>query len=90
MENANAWKLSSVLAIHGTFPKRYSLILKNTFVPFIMQKNKTVNPGRAEIFSGKHAHEKKIIDSSTLPPCESTLPLHVKRANYCQSYGQHV
>ena len=55
-----------------------------------MQKNKTVNPGTAEIFTGKHAHEKKIIDSSTVPPCESTLLLHVKRANYCQSYGQHV
>ena len=55
-----------------------------------MQKNKTVNPGRAEIFTEKHAHGKKIIDSSILPLCKSTLRLHVKRANYWQSYGQHV
>ena len=27
-------------------------------------------------------NEKKIIDLSTLPPCHSTLLLHIKRANY--------
>ena len=81
-ENANAWKLSSVLAIHGRFPKRCSLILKNTFAPFIMQKNKTVNPERAEVFTEKHTNENKIIDLSILPLREWTLLLHIKRANY--------
>ena len=44
-------------------------------------KNKTVNPARAEIFTKKYANENKIIDLPFLPPCESTLLLHVKRAN---------
>ena len=47
-----------------------------------MQKNKTVNPGRAEIFTKKHANENKIIDLPILLPCESTLLLQVKRVNY--------
>ena len=47
-----------------------------------MQKNKTVNPGRTEIFTKKHANENKIIDLLILPPCESTLFLHIKRGNY--------
>ena len=47
-----------------------------------MQKNKTVNPGRAEIFTKKQANENKITDLPILPPCESTLLLHIKRANY--------
>ena len=44
-------------------------------------KNKTANPARAEMFTKKYANENKIIDLSFLPPCDSTLPLHVKRAN---------
>ena len=47
-----------------------------------VKKKQTVNPARAEIFTKKHANENKIIDLSFLPPCESTLLLHVKRANY--------
>ena len=45
-------------------------------------KNKTFNPAVAEIFTEKYANENKIIDFSFLPPCESTLLLHVKLANY--------
>lgn len=58
------------------------LILKNTFAPFILHKNKTLNPARAEICTKKHADKNKIIDLSFLPQRESTLLLHVMRANY--------
>ena len=47
-----------------------------------MQKNKAVNPGRAEMFTEKHDNENKIIDLSFLPPYESKLLLHVKHAYY--------
>ena len=47
-----------------------------------MKKNETVNPARAEIFTSKCGNENKNINLSFLPPCESTLLLHVKRANY--------
>ena len=41
-------------------------------------KNKTVNPARAVIFTKEYANENKIIDLPFLPPCESTLLLHVR------------
>ena len=53
-------------------------------------KNKTANPARAEMFTKKYANENKIIDLSFLPPCESTLLLHLKRVIRWLSYGKHV
>ena len=37
---------------------------------------------RADMSYKKYAQKNKVIDSSSLPPCESALMMHCKRANY--------
>ena len=44
-------------------------------------RKKKVNSVRSEMFERKHINQKKVIDISQLPPCQSTLLLHSKRAN---------
>ena len=46
---------------------------------------KNINEVRYDIFYKKHQNQNKIVDMSTLPPCEQVLLLHVKRANYIAS-----
>ena len=42
----------------------------------------TVNEARMDIFTKKHSMENKVIDLSLLPPCKSSLYLHLLRANF--------
>ena len=46
------------------------------------KKTTSVNSGRMEIFSTKHLVENKVIDLSLLPPCQTSLHLHILRSNY--------
>ena len=41
-----------------------------------------MNAVRTKLFEKKYAKEGKVIDMSLLPPCNSVLTLHNKRANY--------
>ena len=45
-------------------------------------KKRKVNKARYELFLKKHTQQNKVIDLSLLPPCCSTLKLHVMRYNY--------
>ena len=45
-------------------------------------QKKNVNQVRYELFQKKYEKEGKIIDLSMLPPCESVLLLHARRANF--------
>ena len=42
----------------------------------------TVDEARMDIFTKKHSMENKVIDLSLLPPCKSSLYLHLLRANF--------
>ena len=44
-------------------------------------KLKSVNESHYAIFEKKRQKENKIVDMAALPPCESVLHLHSKRAN---------
>ena len=44
------------------------------------RKTKSVNDARWKLFKQKHEMENKNIDLASLPPCESVLKLHTKRA----------
>ena len=46
---------------------------------------KTINEVRFDLFHQKYQNQNKIVDMSTLLPCERVLFLHVKRANYIAS-----
>ena len=45
-------------------------------------KRKNINNLRSEMFAKKYTNENKVVDLSVLPPCQSVLRLHSKRANY--------
>ena len=45
----------------------------------------SVNKLRHKIFLQRFEKEKKVIDISLLPPCETNLKLHIIRANYVAS-----
>ena len=53
-------------------------------------KKKTVNDVRLEMFTKKHNHQNKVIDLSVLPPCQSSLFLHIERANYVAAMWKHT
>ena len=42
----------------------------------------SVNEARKKVFWNKFKKEKKIIDLSLMPPCQSNLYYHITRANY--------
>jgi hypothetical protein len=42
----------------------------------------SVNEARKKVFWNKFNKEKKIIDLSLMPPCQSNLHYHITRANY--------
>ena len=44
-------------------------------------RKKKINSVRSKIFERKHVSQRKVIDLSNLPPCQSTLLFHSKRAN---------
>ena len=46
---------------------------------------KTINEVRFDLFHQNYQNQNKIVDMSTLPPCERVLFLYVKRANYIAS-----
>ena len=46
------------------------------------KKTSTVNAARFELFSKKHSVENKVIDLSLLPPCQTSLRLHILRSNF--------
>ena len=45
-------------------------------------RKSTVNEARYELFMKKYTKENKVIDLSLLPPCKTTLNLHLQRCNY--------
>ena len=45
-------------------------------------REKLVNAVRTKLFERTQTKKGKIIDMSFLPPCNSVLILHIKRANY--------
>ena len=45
-------------------------------------KQKDVNEVRFKLFETKYEKQSKVIDLSTLPPCQSVLKLHANRANF--------
>ena len=45
-------------------------------------KKASVNEVRLEMFTKKHTAQNKVIDLSNLPPCQSSLLLHMERANF--------
>ena len=48
-------------------------------------RKKIVNDVRYELFNKKYARENEVIDLSLIPPCQSTLMLHLRRSNYVAS-----
>ena len=46
---------------------------------------KTINEVRFDLLYQNYQNQNKIVDMSTLPPCERILFLHVKRVNYIAS-----
>jgi hypothetical protein len=46
------------------------------------KKTSTVNVTRFELFSKKHSVENKVIEISLLPPCQTSLRLHILRSNF--------
>ena len=46
---------------------------------------KSVNTVRYKMFEKKLSREKKSVDLASIPPCQSVLSLHVKRANIVAS-----
>ena len=46
---------------------------------------KTINEVRFDLFCQTYQNQNKIVDMSTIPPCERVLFLHVKPANYIVS-----
>ena len=54
-------------------------------VNFTGQEKKIVNDVRYELFNKKYARENKVIDLSLIPPCQSTLMLHLRRSKYVVS-----
>ena len=63
-------------------PETFFTAIEEFICAIYNAKSKTVNAAREEIFTKKYANENKIIDLSFLPPCDTTLQLHVKRANF--------
>ena len=45
-------------------------------------KKRKVNEVRHQMFRRKYDNENKIVDLSSLPPCQSVLNLHTSRANF--------
>ena len=59
------------------------LCLIEKFVCCLYNSRKhSMNNARFELFMKKFVHENKIINISTLPPCQSSLFLHIRRAKY--------
>ena len=60
--------------------------LLNKIQQFVCQiygsRKEKVNDTRYELFHRKYNNQNKIVDMSSLPPCESVLKLHIMRANY--------
>jgi len=57
-------------------------ILEEYVAKLFGSSNKTTNEARYSLFKKKYTDDKKVIDLSVLPPCQSILQLHIKRANY--------
>ena len=55
------------------------------FICAIYGSTKNINEVRFDLFYQKYQNQNKIVDMSTLPPCERVLFLHVKRPNYIAS-----
>ena len=53
-------------------------------------KEKNVNKVRWLKFRDKHTKQKKVIDTSALPPCKETLKLRNVQANYVAKYGYRL
>ena len=51
-------------------------------ITFRKKRLHSVNEARRQIFREKLQKDNKIIDLSLLPPCQSSLELHCKRANF--------
>ena len=54
---------------------------KYTCVIYGYPREASVNAVRTKLFERKYAKEDKVINMSLLPPCNSVLILHIKRAN---------
>ena len=66
-------------------PSEMFTAIQNFICAIYGSKKKTINEIRLCLFYQKHQSQNKILDISTLPPCELVLFLHVKRANYIAS-----
>ena len=71
-EFGNSWDLSDEMKIN----------LELFVCKLFSSKKKQVNEVRLEIFMEKHTLQNKLIYLSVLPPCQSSLLLHMDRANY--------
>ena len=59
-----------------------AILEKYTCVMYCYPREKLVNTVRTKLFEKKYTKEGKFVDMSVLPPCNSVLILHIKRANY--------
>ena len=53
-----------------------------TCVIYGLRNEKSINKARSKLFEKNFSRQEEIIDLSLLPPCQSVLFLHYKRANY--------
>lgn len=68
----NQWDVSDEL----------KLTLEKYVCSLYSSSKKDVNEVRMDIFMKKQKSNNQIVDLSILPPCKSTLTLHIERANY--------
>ena len=61
--------------------RTFEILNKYVCTLYGRQKN-DVNEVRYQLFEKKYEKDDKIIDISLLPPCQSVLLLHAKRANF--------
>ena len=68
------WELNTELIV---------IVASESFVCYLYRyKDTDINKIRRKIFDKKFVKEEKVIDLSLLPPCQSTLYLHILRSNY--------
>ena len=58
---------------------------RDLFALFFVSTKKTINEVRFDFLYQNYQNQNKIVDMSTLPPCERILFLYVKRVNYIAS-----
>ena len=78
-EFGNTWVLSEEM----------KMTLELFVCKLFSSKKISVDEVRLQMFTKKHVIQNKVIDLSVLPPCQSSLLLHMDRANYVAALWKH-